>query len=168
MKYYVALSITDFRNFTRRQSQSFICSVSLGLIRISRLYTTVSYQVQYRIREIGICNFCGRWDNEIFRQDSWKIRAISKRGSARARASVTDLWLRPFAPGWAVPCRSRCSLAAVRSVRSCGHVDRSLPCNERNTVPPSTSVSPWARALKRADPGQKRRNPSRLGRRSGF
>lgn len=71
-------------------------------------------------------------------------------------------------------------LVAVCSVRSCGHVDRSLPCNERNTVFPSrfpsasllllvpTSVSPWARALKRAGAGQKRRNPSRLGRRSGF
>lgn len=147
--------------------------------QISHSYATISYQslaftrstIRTRVTRDTFCLTIG----------IWKIRARSREGRA---SSATDLHLNraSFTPQWAPVCPGTLSisLVAVCSMRSCGHVDRSLPCNERNTVFPSrypspppflfvpTSVSPWARALKRAGAGQKRRNPSRLGRRSGF
>ena len=105
---------------------------SLGKLRFNTnisSYTTVSYQVQCHIREIGICHL--EDEITIFRENNWKIRAAWKRGREcqGGRASVTDLWLRSLCCSRMGRPPERRSLAAslARSLGAvrCGAVVRS-------------------------------------------
>lgn len=147
---------------------------SWDLMHKSRIHTQ-----RYLIKAFTRPTVEDEGNERYFWSSNWNLENSCQVTGGRA-SSATDPHLHRSPYPSISPSQSRysISLVAVCSMRSCGHVDRSLPCNERNTDFPSrvlpflflvpTSVSPWARALKRAGAGQKRRNPSRLGRRSGF